>query len=108
MSDNPAIYEVRYSNPANVDLENIITYLKKHSTRAAHNLIEQLEKTALQLTQFPRSGALSIDESLKEKGYRIIGLKYRFLLFYTIDETDKIVWIKRVLHCSRDLANILF
>lgn len=100
-------FKIFYSNPALNDLENIINYLNLHSTSAANEFLNHLDKTANMLSQYPRIGNHVKIEKLRKAGYRFQVLKHRFLLFYTIDEEKQIAWIKRVLHCAQDIESQL-
>lgn len=100
-------YKVLYSKPALNDIEGIIDYLIQYSSTAAEKFIDHLDHKINLLKPFPKIGATPRIENLKEKGYRIIVLKHKYLLFYTVAENEQVIMIERILHGARDLMEIL-
>ncbi len=76
------------------------------STRIMSGLVKKrfnddFVKTLAFLKTNPKAMQLSVNQKLKEKGYRMIRLsKYKYILFYTIDE-DK-VYIQTMIHESQN------
>jgi plasmid stabilization system protein ParE len=73
---------------------------------AANNLLDEIERHEKILEDTPGIYPFIHDEYLAGKGLKYIIIK-NFLLFYTIDEKDKIVNIVRFLYGRRDWKNIL-
>jgi plasmid stabilization system protein ParE len=73
---------------------------------AANNLLDEIERYEKILEDTPGIYPFVHDEYLAGKGLKYIIIK-NFLLFYTIDEKDKIVNIIRFLYRRRDWKNIL-
>jgi len=100
-------YSILYTESSVTDIEAILDYLKQHSISAANKFIDNFNKKIKTLISFPRCGAIPKIEKLQQQGYRIMVLRYRYLLFYKLNEKDKVIIIERVLHGARDLEKIL-
>lgn len=101
-------FRILYTDSSVNDLEVIVDYLKQYSISAANKFIDDLNEKIKTLKSFPRCGAIPKIEKLQQQEYRIMVLRYRYLLFYKLNEKDKLIIIERVLHGARDLEKILF
>ncbi|WP_339252805.1 type II toxin-antitoxin system RelE/ParE family toxin [Sporosarcina sp. FSL W8-0480] len=101
-------YEVKITNAASTDLEEIYYYISKklHANESAKELLSKIEVSILRLSDFPFAYSLVTDDLLREKGYRklIVG---NYIIFYLIDEENRHVLIMRVLYSRRDFKNLL-
>lgn len=100
-------YSILYTESSVDDIEAIVDYLTQYSISATNKFIDDLNKKINTLKSFPRCGAIPKIEKIQQQGYRIMVLKYRYLLFYKLNEMEKVVIIERVLHGARDLEKIL-
>ena len=107
MREKSIKYKIFYSEPALKDIENITEYLVEYSITTAAKFIDHFDKKINLLKSFPKIGALSQIPNLQEKGYRILILKYEYLLFYIIDDNEQTIIVERMLHGARDLIEIL-
>jgi len=73
---------------------------------AATRLVLAFNAEIESLAYHPSSIALVYDERLAARGYRrmIVG---NYLIFFIVDEQNKLVEIERILYGRRDWANIL-
>jgi len=95
------VYLLNVTDIAEEDILNTVKYtadVLKAST-AANNLLDEIEKT-------PNIYPLVPDEYLAQKGLRFTMIK-NYIMFYTIDEDEKIVTVIRFLYGRRDWKNIL-
>jgi plasmid stabilization system protein ParE len=73
---------------------------------AAMNLNLAVKEVRRKLRENPYRRPLVHDPYLADKGYHSIAVK-NYLLFYTIDENNKIVRLHRFMHKTRDWMTIL-
>ena len=89
--------KVRLLEPAENDLQDITKYLLEYSTQAASNFLNMFEKHILHLYRFPK--AYEIYQGNPHFRKMLVD---RYLVFYTIDEANKLISVFRILHGSRD------
>ncbi len=98
-------YQVRFLDPANVDLQEIKDYLDREAAREVRKafvlqLFQQLETAK----NFPESNAVY----LGCPAYRRMVIKnFPYCLFYKIDQENKMINIYRVLHTARDISRLI-
>ena len=97
-------FELSYLSAAVSDLEEIITYIRVDSPKAAFKMVEKINDSISKLQYFPESGTVPRDKRLKKLGYRIIVVD-NYLVFYTIK--DNVVEIRRVRHGMRNYKFLL-
>jgi len=102
MEQRPYSYE--FTPLAEQDLNDIFDYISLDSPQAAENLIDHIQKAVEAVCDFPLSRPLLTDKILRDKGYRIIGVK-NFNLFYTIN--NHVIIIQRVLYGRRNYDALL-
>lgn len=107
MREKSIQFKILYSEPALKDIENITEYLVEYSITTAEKFIDHFDKKINLLKSFPKIGSFSQIPDLRKKGYRILILRYKYLLFYTINDKEKSIMIERVLHGSRDMSKLL-
>lgn len=87
--------EVKILSRALADIDEIARYISKDSRQNAAKVVNRFYRLFEQLENFPEMGVFPKDESLKNKGYRML-ICDRYLLFYV--KTNKEIQIRRVLH----------
>jgi addiction module RelE/StbE family toxin len=99
--------KLHYSTKALLDMDAIAERIQKDSSRSALRFLEEAEKTAMNLVDFPEFGALweSDDPELKDLRVCLISGFEKYLLFYGI-KGDKIV-VTRIIHGHRNLPEAL-
>jgi len=103
MSDK---YQINYLPIAKNDLNNIIEYIQTDNSNAALNLLNDIDKSILQLQNFPFKGKVPEDNHLQSKGYRMLVVK-NYIVFYVVYENIKEVEIRRILHGRRKYKFLL-
>jgi toxin ParE1/3/4 len=99
-------YEVRVSQSAERDLNEILQYITDSlfEPAAAGRFLKSIEECYNQLRSNPFVYALSSDNRLQSEGYRkvVIG---KYLLMFTVEE--KVVFIHRIFYGARDYIKFL-
>jgi toxin ParE1/3/4 len=88
------------SPAARSDLEQILTYLDRHSPHAADRFAVEVDRIIDRLVKLPRMGR---DRSDLRPGLRSVVIS-NYILFYRI--AKKRVEIVRILHGARDIDSI--
>jgi len=101
-------YRVDVSDPAEGDLGEIIRYIASQLSVpiTALRMIELLEKAMESLSDMPQRCPFVADERLAQMGYRKLPVK-NYIVFFSIDEKNKVVDIERILYGRRDWLGIL-
>ena len=93
---------------AEEDYREILRYFDRHfdSTQAIRAFNQKLRETLENLTETPRMYAFSVDETLRQRGYRkfLIG---NYVALFQIDEPNQVVEIYRIFHGSQNYAKYL-
>ena len=100
-------YNVRHNPEAKRDVADILDYLSNSlfSPPAVRNFNNALEACYDRLREHPFLYAICEETSLAAKGFRLAPVM-RYLVFYTVDEENKHIRIHRILHGSRDYAQL--
>lgn len=93
------MYELIYSEQADIDLTAIYNYIAADSVERARNYLGKIEKCILQLKDFPEIGSDSRYKELRALGIKILPFEH-YLIFHTVNDKEKTVNIIRVLHGS--------
>lgn len=103
-----AQYRVDVSEPAENDLMDIVRYIVSQLSApiSALNMMELLDDAMTGLSDLPQRYPLVADERLAQMGYRKLLVK-NYIVFFSIDEKNKVVDIERILHGRRDWLQIL-
>ncbi len=103
-----AQYRVDVSEPAENDLVEIIRHIATqfNAPISALNLMELLEEQMASLSNLPQRYPPVFDERLSQMGYRKLPVK-KYVVFFSIDEKNKVVDIERILYGRRDWVQIL-
>lgn len=90
------------------DLDGIYRYISAElfAESAATKLMDRIESSIMQLSEFPKLGNRLTDEYLRLKGYRRI-IVDSYIIFYLVDEQRKKVIIMRVLYGKRKYEDLL-
>ncbi len=101
-------YEIHITKAAEKDLKNAADYIELvlYNPQAADHLLDEVEKKAFSLSQFPQQFPLVDDPVLKACGVRFVAVN-NYLIFYTISEPEKRVNIIRFLYGKRNWISIL-
>ena len=103
-----AKYRVDVSEPAENDLRDIVRYIASQlsATISALHMMELLEEAMVGLSDMPQRCPLVADERLSQMGYRKLIVK-NYVVFFSIDEKNKVVDVGRILYGRRDWLRIL-
>lgn len=103
-----AKYRVDVSESAENDLKEIVRYITAQLSApiSALSMIELFEEALAGLADMPQRYPFVADERLEQLGHRKLLLK-NYVVFYTIDESHKVVDIERILYGRRDWLRIL-
>lgn len=96
-------YQVRITETAKQDLREIAFYIAGHSmdNDIAKRFIMELRDQCNRLMDFPQGGALAKDRILRSFDFRYI-LHKDYLIFYSIDEAQKIVSVLAIFNSKKD------
>lgn len=103
-----AHYSVDISEPAEEDLLSIAKYIASQfsAPETALEMMEHLETAMLSLSHMPERYPLVKDERLAQLGYRKLSVK-NYIVFFSIDEKNKVVDVERILYGRRNWIYIL-
>lgn len=103
-----AEYRVDVSEPAENDLRDIVRYIASQLSApvSALKMMELLEEAMAGLSDMPQRYSYAADERLSQMGYRKLTVK-NYVVFFSIDEQNKVVDIERILYGRRDWLRIL-
>jgi plasmid stabilization system protein ParE len=101
-------YSLKIADIAEEDILSTVRYIANalKNSIAANNLLDEIEEHEKILEDTPGIYPFVHDEYLTGRGLKYVPIK-NYLLFYTIDEKNKIVNIIRFLYRRRDWKNIL-
>jgi len=102
------MYTLAVTNIAEEDILDTISYIANvlKAPAAANNLLDEIERHEEILENTPNIYPFVPDEYLAQRGLKFTRIK-NYLLFYTINEDEKIVTVIRFLYARRDWQNIL-
>jgi len=103
-----ARYKIDITEPAEDDLRDIIRYISAQleAPITAENILDAIVSAVEGLSYMPGNKPLVSDERLASLGYRKLIVK-NYIIFFTIDEINKVVNIERILYARRDWLRIL-
>lgn len=101
-------YTVNLLPEAVKDVNGIYEYIALNlgEKEIAVNMINLIEKNILSLDEMPGRYKIYENEPWKSRGVHIMPVK-RYLVFYVVDDNEKVVNIFRVIYGSRDIDNAL-
>ena len=95
-------YRLRYLDDTTTDRDNIKIYLSQFYAGTVNKFFELLKKRTAKLKSYPFSCPVFEDDPDYRK--LVVG---DYLVFYMVNEDEKIVDIHRILHTSRDISRYL-
>ncbi|MCL2298087.1 MAG: type II toxin-antitoxin system RelE/ParE family toxin [Proteobacteria bacterium] len=103
-----ANYRVDVSLPAENDLRDIVRYVSAQlfSPITALKMLAVFEGALSSLSKMPQKHPLVIDDRLSSMGYRKLIVK-NHIVFFTINEKEKVVDVERILYARRDWLRML-
>jgi len=102
------MYTLVITNIAEEDILDTVSYIANvlKAPAAANNLLDEIERHEEILENTPNIYPSVPDEYLAQRGMKFTRIK-NYLLFYIINEDEKIVTVIRFLYTRRDWKNIL-
>ena len=102
------MYSLVITDVAEEDILDTVYYIANvlKAPVAANNLLDEIERHEAILENTPNIYPFVPDECLAQRGLRFARIK-NYLMFYLINEDDKIVTVIRFLYARRDWQNIL-
>jgi plasmid stabilization system protein ParE len=102
------MYLVRITAIAEEEILTTVTYIADvlKAPIAANNLLDEIEKYEKILETTPNIFSFVPDDYLKARGIKYIMVR-NYMMFYTINEDEKVVDVIRFLHGRRDWKRIL-
>lgn len=101
-------YTIIRSDKADEQLREIIFYIAEDSGSIdiALGYLEKFEKAIMNLEAFPYTGVSPKYATLKKQGYLVLIVE-KHLVFYKIDEDDKLVKVYAVVDGRREYMNLI-
>ena len=101
-------YKIIRTDTADEQLRNIIFYIANDSgdVDLALNYLSKLESGIKRLEDFPNSGSRPKYITLRRQGYRVLIVE-KHLVFYKVNELEKMVIIYAVVDSRREYRNLL-
>lgn len=102
------MYKLEFLPIARSDMVDIVRYISKELKNpiAADNMANEFVKAADALIDFPYSNPVYRPIRPLKKEYRKLLIK-NYIVFYYVDEAEKIITIARVIYAKRDYGKIL-
>ena len=102
------MYSLNITNAAEEDILNTAKYIADvlKAPMAANNLLDEIDKHEEILKHTPNIYPFVPDKYLAAKGVKFTPVK-NYMMFYTVNEANKIVTVIRFLYGRRDWKNIL-
>lgn len=96
------------TDKADEQLTEIVLYIADDSgsVDVALKYLDKIESAINRLEDFPLSGSVPKYSVLRKQGYRVLIVE-RHLVFYKVNETDKIVTIYAVVDGRREYRNLI-
>lgn len=101
------VFKVEYSDPAALDLAEIIKYIKDElsNPQAAERFFNMVEQRLVDLREHPYKFPLYHNERLSEEGTRFVVVG-NYIMFYIVDDINKIVTIARIVYGKQDIPAV--
>lgn len=101
-------YKINRTDKADEQLREIIFYIADDSGSidVALNYLDKIESAINQLEEFPMSGSEPRYSILRKQGFRVLIVE-RHLVFYKVNENDKIVTIYAIVDSRREYRNLI-
>ncbi|SPF53852.1 conserved hypothetical protein [Candidatus Desulfosporosinus infrequens] len=101
-------YKILRADKAEDQLREIIFHIADDSgdVDIALGYLDKIETAINRLQEFPESGSIPRYSILKKQGYRVVIIE-RHLVFYKINEEDKLVIIYAIVDGRREYRNLI-
>ncbi len=101
-------WTIKYTDKAELELENIYYYISDVLLEPviAKNMIKLITKEIRSLETMPGRYRIYEDEPWHSEDLRVLPVK-KYLVFYFINEDERIVEIVRIMYGGRDIKNQL-
>ncbi len=101
-------HKILRTDKAEEQLREIIFYIADDSgdINIALRYLDKIETAINRLQEFPESGSAPKYSILKKQGYRVLIVE-RHLIFYKINETEKLVIIYAIVDGRREYRNLI-
>ncbi len=101
-------YKILRTDKAEEQLRAIIFYIADDSgdINIALGYLEKIETAIKRLQEFQESGSVPRYSTLKKQGYRVVIVE-RHLVFYKINEEDKLIIIYAIVDGRREYRNLI-
>ncbi len=101
-------YKIIRTDKADEQLREIIFYIADDSGSVdiALNYLNKIETAIKRLEEFPMSGSVPRYSILRKQDYRVLVIE-RHLVFYKVNESEKIVTIYAVADGRREYKNLI-
>ena len=101
-------YKILRTDKAEEQLREVIFYIADDSCNVdiALEYLEKIETAIYRLQEFPESGSIPRYSILKKQGYRVVIVE-RHLVFYKINEVEKLVIIYAIVDGRREYRNLI-
>ena len=102
------MFKILRTDKAEDQLRDIILYIADDSgdVNIALQYLDKLETAINRLQEFPKSGSMPRHYILKKQAYRVVIVE-KHLVFYKINEEDKIVTIYAIVDGRREYRNLI-
>ena len=103
------MYKILRTDKAEDQLRDIIYYISANSGSidTALNYLDKIEKAINHLKEFPNTGSIPRYSILKKQGFRVLIVE-KYLVFYKVNEKDKIVNIYAIVDGRREYKNLIW
>ncbi len=100
-------YQIQRTEKADNQLRDIIFYIADdNSIDIALNYLDKVVNAIKRLEEFPYSGSQPKYAILRKQGYRVLIVE-KHLVFYKVNEIDKIVMIYAIVDGRREYKNLI-
>lgn len=102
------MYKLEYLPIAQRDMVEIVRYISAELSNpaAAENLTAKLVDAAESITEFPYANPVYTPLRSLKREYRKLPVE-NYLIFYWVDENEKLVTVARVIYARRDYNRLL-
>ena len=101
-------YNIEITKPAEIDLHEIGKYISSELLEPdkAVEVIDKIAEAIFKLEKMPLRHAIVAEDKLASQGIRKFIID-NYIVFYIVNEEDKMVTIIRILYKRRDWINLL-
>lgn len=102
------IYSINVTETAKCDLREIAVNIAKVAcdVNIGLDFVNRIERHFMTLKDFPYAGSFPQDDVIRARGYRFL-IYEDYLVFYTVNEQSKIVYIDAVFNAKADYTRVM-